>query len=131
MIYPEFYDLNSWKQTIQLKCVNVLNDEIIGTLGCCEESDRIIYISSFYVHENYRYEGIGRILWNTFFEIVREVQDMDGPDEMPYAIELITAKDVYEPAYNFYVREGFKEVPIDFSSPYCTLVKMRFDFEDV
>lgn len=130
IIYPEFYDINLWKNVVQFKCTNMTSNEVVGTLGIYEEPDGIIYISSFYVQEAFRYEGIGRILWTSCFDFIHEINAAAVQKGFKYRVQLITAKDIYEKAYNFYSKEGFREIPIEFSSPYCTLVKMERNLDD-
>jgi len=122
-IYPEYYDKGKWNDTVQFKCVH--NDDIIGTIGVVEESAEIIYISSFYVGEQYRRSGIGRLLWNICFDFIRSIISIASSQGRSYRVHLITAKDLMTNAYNFYKMEGFNEIPIEFSSPYCSLVKLE------
>ena len=129
MIYPEFYDVNKWNDVLQFKCNADSTNELIGTLGIYEESNGIIYISSFYVAESYRYEGIGRLLWTSLVDFIEVVNSNAVQQGLPkYKLRLVTVKDIYEKAYNFYIKEGFQEIPIEFSSTYCTLVKMERAF---
>ena len=126
-IYPEFYDENLWKDVVQFKCMNNLSEEIVGTIGIYEKPDGVLYISTFYVSKECRHEGIGRLLWNQCFDFIREVNEVAIKDGMQsYKVHLITAKDVYDKAYIFYAKEGFKEIPLDFTPPaYCVLVGME------
>lgn len=146
IIYPEFYDVDLWKDVIQFQCVGSSNNEMIGTLGIYEEPDGIIYISSFYVDESFRYQGVGRLIWNSCFEFIKAVNvasaqsksKLEGRSQgfqeilsfKQYKVQLITAKDVTKDAYDFYIKEGFIEVPIEFNSPHCELVKMELIFKD-
>ena len=128
-----------WLKTKVWKCAKAeCPSEVIGCIGAYPLKDNRndtpeIYVSFFYVDKAFQGRGVGGYIWRHMFDWI---QNSIFPfHEYPNyrTINLITIKtikDVYVKAYEFYLKEGFKEFPSDYpASDEFTSVKMVKVFE--
>ena len=123
-IFPEFYDENLWVQTKCWKCTKIDESLVLAAIGLHEYPNHKVYVSFFFVDKEYRDDGIGRVLWNLALDWLQKTAYLI-PTPKYRTLHLITVSDIYVKAYNFYLKEGFKEVECELSSPYFRLVRME------
>ena len=124
----------NWNLCKVWKCVPVGSETVVGSLGIYEELNKdgvpIIYVSFWFVDKEYTNLKIGSKLWFAMMEFVKR-------EILPYhkapkyrTMTLITATDMYKKAYQYYLREGWKEYPCEYQSPRCNLVRMDYVFPE-
>jgi len=120
-----------WSSTKVWKCCPADDSsKIVGALGITEEIDKqdgipFIYISFWFVDSSYADIRIGGSLWRAMPNFVETELWLTHSPPKYRKLKLITSTDLYAKAYQFYLRDGFKELPCEYSSPYWTLVRME------
>jgi len=123
-----------WAKSIVWKCTP--SDEpnkIVGAVGIYEEIRKedgipFIYVSFWFVDKEFTDLKIGKKLWEVMMTWLRS--EILPKQEAPKyrTVSLITASDLYEKAYKFYLREGFREFQCEYKSPHYSLVRMEYQF---
>ena len=125
-----------WLKTKVWKCVKAeCPSEVIGCIGTYplkndKNNTPEIYVSFFYVDKAFQGRGVGGYIWRHMFDWIQNsiFPFYEYPNYR--TINLITIKDIYVKAYEFYLKEGFKEYPSDYpASDEFTSVKMVKVFE--
>lgn len=111
-ITSEEFGFSSWKDYFEHKLVEkyktgknnfliALNKEnkIIGTCGGLQQTDKIIKMNCFYINSEYRNLGIGKKLYDLFYNFAKR--------ENYKEIILCTFKE-FDIAIKFYEKRGFK-----------------------
>jgi GNAT superfamily N-acetyltransferase len=108
-----------WNKSKVWKCVEAGNPEkVIGCLGMYPTYSLIgtpeIYISFFYVDKTFQNRGVGRELWRHMWDWINNCVLPFHQAPNYRTLHLITMKDVYVKAFEFYLREGFVEKPCEY-----------------
>lgn len=97
--YLETKDFEPYKTEYSKFMIVLDGDNIIATIGGLKVDDYTIKLNSFYVKKEYRYQGIGKELYNRL---------IDFSIKMNYKYMILCTYDEYDIATTFYEKEGFK-----------------------